>query len=284
MSIVRIVPLLLILLWASLTTDTANAQTDELTGPPLLPDIAQIVERGTLIVGMLNEDIAPMLFTNEDGELAGFDIEVAKAMAKELGVSLEVRRTALSFDGVIKQVAAAKVDLGISSLSRSATRAKYVLFSRPYVRQSYTLFLNRVKGLRFRRSCPSVEELMRSAEFASNLGVREGSAYAAAVRDIEPDVILREFQSHDDLMEAVRAGEVAISLQGELAARQFMSGNPAARIHLRLCEIGRTKDLVGIAVPPGRYDLLNWVNVFLEDRNIDFSPLEIINHKGPWDF
>ena len=284
MSILRIVSRFVLVLWVSLATGAASAQDTDLTGPPLLPDIARIVERGTLIVGALNEDIAPMLFTNEDGELAGFDIEVAKAMARELGVALEVRRTAMSFDKVINQVAAAEVDLGISSLSRTATRAKYVLFSRPYVQQSYTLFLNRVKGLKFRRTCPSVEELMRSAEFASNLGVRAGSAYAAAVRDIEPDVILREFQSHDDLMVAVRAGEVAISLQGELSARQFMSRNPAARIHLRLCEIGRTKDLVGIAVPPGRYDLLNWVNVFLDERSIDFSPLEIINHKGPWDF
>ena len=284
MSIARTVRLVVLALWASFSAVTANAQDTGLTGPPLLPDIARIVERGTLVVGTLNEDIPPMLFTNEDGELAGFDIDVAKALAKELGVDLEIRRTAVSFDQVINQVAAAKVDLGISALSRSATRAKYILFSRPYVRQSYTLFLNRVKGLRFRASCPSVEELMRSAEFASNLGVRAGSAYAAVVRDIEPDVILREFQSYDDLMEAVRVGEIAISLQGELAARQFMSGNPAARIHLRLCEIGRTKDLIGIAVPPGRYDLLNWVNVFLEDRNIDFSPLEIINHKGPWDF
>ena len=77
------------------------------------------------------------------------------------------------------------------------------------------------------------------------------------------------------------SGEIAISLQGELAARRFLNDNPAARIRLRLCQIGRPPDLIGIAVPPGRYDLLHWVNVFLEDRHIDFDAAQIVAHQGP---
>ena len=200
------------------------------------------------------------------------------------GVDLELRRTAESFDEVVRLVIDGDVDLGISFLSRSARRATHVLFSRPYVRQHHTLLINRVKGLKFRQSCPSVEELMESAEISGNLGLRAGSADVSVVREINPDVQLREFQSYDDLMEAVRVGEIAISLQGELAARLYLANNPAARIKLRLCEIGRAPDLIGIAIPPGRYDLLHWINVFLEDRNIDFDAAEIATHKGPWKF
>ena len=104
------------------------------------------------------------------------------------------------------------------------------------------------------------------------------------MRELNPDAQLREFQSYDDLMEAVRLGEIAISLQGELASRRFLAENPAARIQLRLCEIGRSPDLIGIAVPPGRYDLLHWLNVFLDDRHIDLDAAEIIAHQGPWVF
>lgn len=284
MSIRRNFMLLTLLAWAGFVHGGASAQTSELGPPPLLPDLARIVERGTLVVAQLNENVPPVFFEAEDGQLAGFDIDLAKALSEQLEVNLEIRRTAESFDEVIRQVASEEVDLGISFLSRTARRATYVLFSRPYARQHHALLINRVKGLKFRGSCPSVEELTQTAEISGNLGVRSGTADVSKLREINPDVQPREFQSYDDLTEAVRVGEIAISLQGELAARRFLNKDPAARIRLRLCEIGRAPDLIGIAVPPGRYDLLHWVNVFLDDRHIDFDASEIIVHEGPWVF
>ena len=186
-------------------------------------------------------------------------------------MKLEVLRTAESFDEVAWQVARGEADLGISVLSRTAARAKHVLFSRPYVSQDKTLLINRVKGLEFRRTCPSVSEAVRTAGFSGMMGVEAGSAYAARLREAGPDSQPREFQTIEDVFEAVLAGEVAMSLQGELLARRFLSENPAARIRLRLCEIGDVADQIAIAVSPGREGLLRWVDIFLEENDIDFD-------------
>ena len=188
MRIARSHFLLAAILWASYGVGLARAQTSDLGPPPLLPDLARIVERGTLVVAQLNENLPPVFFEREDGELAGFDIDLARALAEHLGVDLEVRRTAESFDEVVRLVIDEDVDLGISFLSRSARRATHVLFSRPYARQHRTLLINRVKGLKFRGSCPTVAELMQSAEISGNLGLRAGSADVTVVRDINPDV------------------------------------------------------------------------------------------------
>ncbi len=50
-------------------------------------DVAYIKNKGTLIVGIT--DFAPMDYQNENGEWIGFDADMAKIVAKELGVSIE---------------------------------------------------------------------------------------------------------------------------------------------------------------------------------------------------
>lgn len=284
MKISRSIPLLLLGFCASVTGSVASAQLSQLNAPPLLPDLAQIAARGKLVVVQLNQNVPPMFGKNEGGNLVGFDIDLARAMAKSLRVKLEVRRTAESYDEVISQVAAGKADLGISGLARTARRAKYVLFSRPYLKEGKTLLINRVQGFTFHRSCPSVKEVLRAAEFSGILGLVMGSANLAQLRGLAPDAQPREFQSNEDLLAAVAAGKVAISFQGELVARRFLLKNPAARIRLRLCDVGRFQDHIAIAVPPGRYDLLHWVNVFLDEHEISLEASDLIAHKGPWIF
>ena len=43
-------------------------------------------------------------------------------------------------------------------------------------------------------------------------------------------------------------------------------------------------DQIAIAVQPGRYDLLHWVNVFLDEHGVRFGVSDLIEHKGPWSF
>ncbi len=284
MTLLRAFTSIAVVLLAGFAAKPAVAQTEDLTGPPLMRDLARIVERGRLIVAQVDQDLPPMFFKDEAGELSGLDIAIAQAMAQRLGVELEVLRTALSYDEVIAQVAAGEADLGISYLSRSALSAVHVLFSRSYATQGLTLLINRVKGLRFRDSCPSVEELLAFAELSGTLGVVAGSANAARVREADPDAQPREFESADDLLTAVSAGDVAISLQGEMVALQFLANNPATRIRLRACDIAGFQDQIGIAVPPGRYALLNWVNVFLDEEGILYNAPQIIAKRGNWQF
>ena len=284
MRVFRRLACLFLLIVADPAIAFAQDETEKPQSPPLLPDIARIVERGSLVVGQMKENLPPVFFETETGEPAGFDNDLAKAIAAELEVDLEVRRTAESFDDVIRQVAAGEVDMGISFLTRSPSRARLVLFSRPYAREHHSLLINRLKGLRFRAACPSLEELLRTSEIAGALGLRAGTASIEKLRKIEPDARPREFESYDDLVDALLAGDIAISLQSEILSGSYLQENPAARIRFQHCRIGRYMDLIGIAVPPGRYDLLNWVNVFLESRDIDFDAAEIVGHQGPWIF
>jgi len=266
---------------AGLTTAAPAQQSDV---PAFLPDIAPIVERGALIVAQVDVDVPLMFVKRDDDEIFGFDIDLARAMAASLGVELRLLRTAKSYDDVVRQVAAGEADLGISFLSRTARRAKLVLYSRPYFEQSMTLLINRVKGLRFRDKCPTVRELITKTEYSNLLGLENDSSYEARVRSLNPDAKLQEFGTIDESLASVLAGKTAISLQGELTARRFLKENPGARIRLQYRRIGSVTDQIAIAVRPGQYDLLHWVNVFLDEHGVKYTVSDLINHEGPWSF
>lgn len=97
------------------------------------PAYDQIIERGTLIVG-LSPDYAPYEFYAEvDGKqkIVGFDISVAKKIAEDLGVELEIE--AMGFDALLGALQTGKIDLIISGMSPTPERLKEVSFSKSYM-------------------------------------------------------------------------------------------------------------------------------------------------------
>lgn len=60
--------------------------------------IDDAVKRGTLRVGM-DPTYMPFEMTNKRGEIVGFEVDIVKAMAKSMGVKLEMVSTA--YDGII---------------------------------------------------------------------------------------------------------------------------------------------------------------------------------------
>lgn len=279
MNAVRV--LLALMCGALLATASAGVGRAEVG---LLPGIQKIVDSGRLTVAVIKHDLPPVIVTDKTGKLAGFESDLAKAIARDLGVTLEVRRSAETFDDVVRMVASGEADVGISFLSRTPRRAKSVLFTRPYLTQHLALLINRVGGLRFRGSCPTVKELLGIAGFAGKMGVRKGTANAARVKQAKPDAKVKVFDTSDELFAAVRSGDVAVSLHGELAARGYLRTNPSARIPLKFCQVATAPDRIGIAVGGDNHDLRQWLDVFLDEHDVSFSAKEVIEHRGPWTF
>jgi len=255
------------------TAATAQSDAPELDAP-LMPGLARIVDRGTLIVGQAAEAVPPLSFKNEAGERQGIDVTLARALAADLGVDLQLRTVAETRDGVLAAVAAGSVDLAISGFTISSLRARYVLFSRPYVRQHYALVMHRLSTMAYERGCPGLMQFLNTTD--APLGIRAGSTVASLVHSIDADRPLKRFDSYAAMLAAVTAGEVAASVQDELIATDYLDRHPAAHIRVRVCVLADRQDLIGIAVPPDRPDVLSWVNVFLQVNDIEMTATEAI--------
>lgn len=100
------------------------------TGSLLADTLSDIQERGTLRVGM-EPGYMPFELTNKKGEIIGFDVDMAKRMAKAMGVKLELVSTA--WDGIIPALLTNKFDILMSGMTLTQERNMTVNFAKPYI-------------------------------------------------------------------------------------------------------------------------------------------------------
>jgi polar amino acid transport system substrate-binding protein len=102
----------------------------------LLPSVAtadtldDILDRGTLRVGM-EPGYMPFEMANKKGEIVGFDVDMAKRIAKAMGVKLELVSTA--WDGIIPALITKKFDMIMSGMTLTQERNLKISFAKPYI-------------------------------------------------------------------------------------------------------------------------------------------------------
>ncbi len=96
--------------------------------------VAEVKKKGVLVLGT-DPTFQPFEFKGADGRIQGFDIDVAGAVAKDLGVKLQIQ--AVGFGALMPQaVTSGRVDLAMSGITITPERAKVVSFSAPYYRSA----------------------------------------------------------------------------------------------------------------------------------------------------
>ncbi|MBE8565516.1 transporter substrate-binding domain-containing protein [Vibrio sp. OPT20] len=103
------------------------------------PNLDKINERGSLRVGM--STFVPWAMRNKQGDLVGFEIDVAKRLAQDSGWKVEFVPTA--WDGIIPSLLSKKFDVIIGGMSITEARAKSVLFTEPYSHSGVQLAANK---------------------------------------------------------------------------------------------------------------------------------------------
>ena len=66
----------------------------------------------------------------EGGQVVGFDVDLAREIAKELGAELKIED--MSFDGLLPALEGGRIDIAVAGMSVTEERAKNALFSEPY--------------------------------------------------------------------------------------------------------------------------------------------------------
>jgi polar amino acid transport system substrate-binding protein len=112
-----------------------------LAGGALRADgLAAIRHKGTLVVGTAS-GYYPFEMVDKQNQLVGFDVDIAKAIAKDLGVKLEWQNYA--FSGLIPAMQSNKVDLVIAGMTATDKRKEVVDFTMPYFTSGQALLVNK---------------------------------------------------------------------------------------------------------------------------------------------
>lgn len=128
-----VVLLVVVVLLAACAAPAAPPPTPTQPPPTPVPEVkdllATIRERGKMVMST-DPNYAPQSFLNDKGEMDGFDIDVAKEVAKRLGVGLEF--VTPDWDLITSGNWGGRWDLSIGSMTITPERAKVLHFTQPY--------------------------------------------------------------------------------------------------------------------------------------------------------
>src|SRR5918994_5548993 len=112
---------------------TAPAWAQQAPAPGAGSKLDEVRARGRLIVGVTSE-APPFGYIDEKGELVGFDIDVAKLMAKAVfGDESKIELLKQGFAARWPNTQNGTIDFGIMVTTVYADRALQVAFTRPYI-------------------------------------------------------------------------------------------------------------------------------------------------------
>lgn len=169
--------------------------------------IDQVKQKGELTVGLL-VDFPPYGIMNTQNQPDGYDADVAKLLAKDLGV--KVKLVPVTGPNRIPFLLTKKVDLLVASLAITPERAKQVQFSRPYSAAQIVVYGGKDKTIK------------GAADLAGlRIGVARASTQDIAVSKIAPKTAnIRRFDDDASAMQALLSGQVdAIGCSTTVAAQ-----------------------------------------------------------------
>lgn len=243
-------------------TVTTPAPATDPDAPPMIPDIARVIDKGQLVVAMTSFDNPPF-YGGEADHLTGIDVSLAQDIADALGVALVFDRSAETFNDVVNKVALGQADIAVSKVSRTYARSRIVAFSEPYVTLRHALVFNRLK-LAQRAQGREIAEVVR--DFDGTLGVIENSSFANFAKQRFPKAEVVAFKSWDEVVEATISGAVEASYRDEFEIRKIAVDKPDATISLRTVTISDARDSIAVVVPWSSPGLLAMVNQVIDNR------------------
>lgn len=197
-------------------TESSSATASDSSSDDLL---SAIKERGYITVAM-EGTWAPWTYHDEDDNLVGFDVEVAKAVADELGVDVQYQEG--EWDGLLAGVQSGRYDIMVNGVGYTEERAQAYTFSDPYCYNKTALI---VRG--DNEDIKSLEDLngkttCNSANSTYQLIAEE---YGANVLDVE---------TLDGTLEMVLAGtdRADATLNAEASFLDYMNAHPDANLKI----------------------------------------------------
>ena len=229
---------------------------------PAMADLSEILSEGKIQIAV-PESFAPFGALGADGEHEGYDVDVAKLVAEDLGVELElvpvVSKQRIPF------LETDRVDLVISTMGANPERAKSIWFSAAYAPFYSGAFAGADKSI------SSVADLA-----GMKVGLTGGTLEDLELTKIAPDgAEIVRFGDNAATLTAYASGQVDVLVAGNMAALQLANDNPDVSIETKFI-LKESPSFIG--VKKGNFDLLQWVNVFILHKKLG-GELDAISEK-----
>lgn len=243
-----------------------------------LPDRSQastaaiVSQRGKLRIGV-RSDVRPFGFIDDDGQLAGFDVDLAHEFAKRwLNHADAVELVVVSAADRIPRLTTGDVDLLLAAMPHKRERDALIDFSDPYYVDGQTLLVRADSGI------TALADLRDKAVAALQDAPAIDTLQQLADRQSIPLQIVT-FPAYPQALAALQNGEVEALTADSVTLNQFAQAAP----NLQLLEQRLTQEYYGIGLPQGDSQLRAMVNFTLQDMKADGTYDTLYRHWFPAD-
>lgn len=221
--------------------------------------IEDIQARGKLVVGL--STFVPWAMRDKKGDLIGFEIDVARQLAADMGVDVEFVPTA--FDGIIPALLAKKFDVIITGMVHKPQRNLTVNFSAPYAYLSVGMAAN--KALAEKDGLKTMEDWNSSGV---TLTIKRGTAPGETAARLFPKAKVRQFDDDAQALQDVLNGNAHAFLTSEPKPAYYVIDNADVLYHP--FGVGPfDPSASAFAIRKGDPDALNFFNNWIQYRNLD---------------
>lgn len=217
----------------------------------------KIIERNELRVG-LDPGYQPFEMTNKKGQVVGFDVDIAKELAKSMGVKLTIVNT--DYDGIIPALLTDKFDIILSGMTITQSRNLQINFADPYIVVGQAIILNKnLKG--------KVNSYKDLNDPKYTVASRIGTTGEMATKRMIPKAKYKSFDKEADGAMDVVNGQADAFIYDLPFGVVFMAqhGNGKAI----LLDKPFTYEPLGMGIRKGDPDFLNYLNNFLRQVKAD---------------
>lgn len=233
------------------TADSTDASTDSSSGGDLL---SSIKSSGKLVVGTAS-GYPPYEFvdvTSSNQDVIGIDIELAQAIADELGVELEVQD--MNFSSLLSSIPAHKIDLAIAGINPTDERKKTLDFSDTYLTAENKIIINKSDADKYK----TLDDFK-----GQTLAVEKSTTQETVCQEVLPDCPLTSLEKVPDCILELKNGKAVGVVVENIVGEQYLLSDDT--LQFSDADLNRDKESA-IALEKGNEDLLEIVNKVIKEN------------------
>ncbi|HZJ76591.1 MAG TPA: transporter substrate-binding domain-containing protein [Oscillospiraceae bacterium] len=229
----------------------ADTDIDQPPADDESPRIKEIKQAGKLVLGT-SADYPPYEFHSEiDGKdtIVGFDIEIAREMAKDLDVELEIKD--MDFDGLLLALNAGKVDIVLAGMTPKPERDAE--FSKIYYKA--------LQGILVHKDNKDVYKTIDDLT-GKRIGAQKGAIQEDLAKEEIKDLRLKALNKIPDLVLEVKHKKIDAVLMEMPVAEAYAANNDD--LHLMPIELIDEEGGSAVAAKTGDKELIDFANKTLD--------------------
>jgi polar amino acid transport system substrate-binding protein len=205
--------------------------------------VAAIKKRGTIKIAVFG-DLKPYGWVNKDGKRVGYDVTLARRVAKDLGV--KVKFVQVNADSRVDALSSNKVDLVLANFTVTPERKKVVDFANPYMKVSVGVVSPK-------------DALITSASQLKDkqVIVTKGTTAETYFTQKQKSVNLLKFDSKTQQFNALKNKRGVALADDNTYLYAWAKSHPTYKVGIK--QLGE-RSYISPAVKKGNKSLLNWTN------------------------